>query len=173
MRSPFAHVGVEVSEVLGHVRVADRSTGSEKAGVFHRPSELHRIGVEDHRFDQPTNVVDIRWQKLLDQPEVQEGHPPVRPEQVVARVGITVEEAEPVEGSEHEPEDRLAREVALFLGPLLQLGEPNSLRQLRGEHAPGAELGQHARHVDEGMIGVEVGEALLAFGFQSVVELLA
>ena len=58
-----------------------------------------------------------------------------RPEQVVAGMRIAVERVELVDAAEHEPVDRLAREVALGLRPALDLGEPRADRQLGREHA--------------------------------------
>ena len=55
-------------------------------------------------------------------------------EEVIARVGVSVEGVQAVEAAEHEPEDRLAGEVPLGLGPRDDLVEARAIRQLGGEH---------------------------------------
>ena len=77
---------------------------------------------------------DLGVAERLDQPEVEERHLPAGPEQVVARVRIAVEELQSVEAAEHEPEDRLGREVLLLLRPRLGLGEAHAFGELGREH---------------------------------------
>ncbi len=108
----------------------------------------------------------------LHEPEVEEAHAAVAAEQVVAGVRIAVERVQPVDAAEHEPEDRLGRGIALVLRPLLDLGEAGAVGELGGEHAHARQLVDDARHVDERMVRVPVGEEVLIVGLDAVVELL-
>ncbi len=55
--------------------------------------------------------------EVLDQPEVEERHPAVTVEQVVAGMRVAVERVHAVQAAEHEAEQHLAGEVALVLDP--------------------------------------------------------
>jgi len=111
----LAHVRVEVAEVLHDRVVRDGRVRTQEPGAFHRAPEPGRVGVEHDRLDEPPDERGVVGGEALHEPEVEEGHMPVGPEQVVARVRVTVEQVQPVEGPEHEAEDRLAREVPLVL----------------------------------------------------------
>ncbi len=83
--------------------------------------------------------------KRLHEAEVEERHVAAGLEQVVARVRVAVEGPQPVEAAEHEAEDRLGRQVALFLTPLEQLGPAGTGGEFGGEHPFGRVLRQHRR----------------------------
>ena len=125
------------------------------------------------RLDHLHERIELVGGEVLDQPEVEEGDPPARLEQVVARVRIAVEGVQLVQRPEGEPVDRLGRQVFLLLGPAEHLGEPRPGGELAGDHPGGAELVDDPRDGDRG-VAVEVGGELpLAVGFAQVVELLA
>ena len=102
--------------------------------------------------------------EVLDQPEVEEGHPPVGLEQVVARVRVAVERPQPVEAAEHEAVDRLGGQVALVLVPAGHHVEADALGQVGRQHPGGRQAGHHVGDVDEGVVAVRVGEELLVAG---------
>jgi hypothetical protein len=111
--------------------------------------------------------------EVLDETEVQEADFPTGAEHVVSRVGVSVEGVEAVQAPEHEPEDRLRRQVLLGLAPREQLVPVRAGREVRGQHPTCRQRRDDGRDVDEGVPVVEVGEGLLVPGLDPVVELLA
>ena len=86
------------------------------------------------------NIVDLGVGEVLDQPEVEERHPAAGLEQVVARVRVAVEGAQPVEAAEHEAVDRLGGQVALGLVPRRPSRRSGRPRPARSS-APGRSTG--------------------------------
>jgi hypothetical protein len=60
---------------------------------------------------------------VLDEREIEEGDPAAPVEQLVARVRVAVEGADPVKAAEYEPVDRLGGQVAFWLRPAREFGE--------------------------------------------------
>ncbi len=87
-------------------------------------------------------------------------------------MGIAVEAVQPVEAAEHEPEDRLARQVPFLLAPRGQLVVAGARDQLARQDPARRQVGTHGRDVDERMARERLAEAGLAGGFQPVVELV-
>jgi hypothetical protein len=69
----------------------------------------------------------LRLAEVLDAPDVEEGDPAAPVEQVVARMRVAVEGADPVQAAEHEPVDRLGGQVAFSLRPAREFGEAGSV----------------------------------------------
>jgi hypothetical protein len=111
--------------------------------------------------------------EVLDETEVEEADLPTGAEDVVPRVRVTVERVEAVQAPEHEPEDRLRRQVLLGLAPGQQLAPARAGREVRGQHPTRRQRRDDGRDVDEGVTVVEVGEGLLVRGLDVIVQLLA
>ena len=90
----------------------------------------------------------------MDQAEVEEGDDAAPAEHVVPGGRVAVDRVQAVQAAEHEPEDRLGREIALRLGPLLYLGEARPIRELGRQHARRRQLDDDRRDADERMAGV-------------------
>ena len=146
-------------------------------GLAQRGQRLHdfafaAVGAEAgvHRENQAVAGVAA---ERLHAPEVEEDDAAVAGEQIVARVGVGVEQPEAVDGTEHEAVDDLAVALALVLARggehRLEVGTGHVLA---GQHT-GAAVGlEDARHADEGVAGVATGELGLAVRLVSVVELV-
>ena len=113
---------------------------------------------------------------MFDEAVVEERDPNVlgvvEVEDVIARVRVAVERAEAVERSKDEPEDGLGCTVADGLGLFHQIGPRTADHEIGRDDTRRAEVCMDARNVNEGMVGVEVGELLLIFRLTGVVELL-
>ncbi len=96
----------------------------------------------------------------------------VSTEQVVAGVGVTVEQAQLVEAPEGEAVERLGGQVALGPVPGHHLVEPGTDRQLCREHPARRQVVDHRRDVDGGVVLVVPGELALVGRLVEVVELL-
>jgi hypothetical protein len=92
-----------------------RRAGHQEARVLHGPAERLRVVLDaqvlDHRHQRPQFLRAV----VLDQPEVQERHPALATEQVVARMRIPVEGVRLVQAPEHETVDGLRGQVAFGL----------------------------------------------------------
>ncbi len=73
------------------------------------------IAPKDHRADECLEVVDLVPGELLGESVVEERHDTVSVEQVVARMGIAVEDTHPVDPSEGVSIDGLRDQVLLLL----------------------------------------------------------
>ena len=108
----------------------------------------------------------------LEQPEVQEGHPPVVEQQAVARMRVAAELVVAVHAAEVEAEDRLADAVALVLRELLHLLEAAAGDELADDHALVAEARDDVGDDDERVAAEDARQAPLVLGLELVVELL-
>ncbi len=152
--------------------VGDRGPGPQHPRLLDRPAEVGHVAPEDVGVDQVVEDIHLVVGEALDQPEVQEGDPAARLEQVVARVGVTVEGVQPIERAEDEAEDGLPRQVLLLLAPGLQLLPAGTGGELSGQDPAGGELVDHLGDPDEGMVAVVLDEELLVGGLGPVVQFL-
>src|SRR5262249_24987519 len=106
------------------------------------------------------------------QAEVEEAHPTVATQQVVAGVRVTERDAVAIKQPEVEPKDDLAVAVALHLIRSADRLKALSLDVLRHEHAPGRQARVYSRHTDERMSPQQPPDAALVLGLEPVVELL-
>ena len=104
--------------------------------------------------------------------EVEEAHPPVLEQQVVAGMGIARDAAHVLDEAEVEPEDDLAEAVPRGRVAALDLLEPLAGQQVGDEDASSRELGVDLRDVGEGMAAVGARHGTLVLGLELVVELL-
>ena len=152
-------LGVELGGLLDEAEVVQGLT--EGLGV------VARGGVEGALLELDLLAVD-----LLGHPEVQEGDPAVRHQDVVAGMGVGVEVLQVEHRAEAAAEDDLAEAAALLVGELLDLLEADSLDQLGDQDPAPREAGHDFGHVDEGVLAVGAGEGALVLGLVLVVELL-
>ena len=127
----FHHELVEVAEVLGDVVVGERRVGPQHVVRLDQPAERGDVVLDHERPDERLEQRDVVGRVALHEPEVEERHVPAGPEQVVAGMRIAVERVQPVDAAEHEAVDRLGREIALGLRPLLDLGEARAVARAR------------------------------------------
>ena len=129
------------------------------------------VAVED-RLERGDLELDLVLVEVLGHAEVEERHPAVGHQQVVAGVGVGVEVLEVEDRAEAEAEDDLAEAVALRLRQLLDLLEAGAVDPLAHEHALGRQPGDHVGHVDERVAAVAARERALVLRLELVVELL-
>ena len=153
------------------------SSASTLRGSFRKPRSWSAtrsalgVVVED-RLERRDLQLDLVLVELLRHPEVEERHPPVRQQQVVAGMGVGVEVLEVVDRAEAEAEHDLAEAVALLLRQLAHLVEAGAVHPLAHQHALGGQARDHVRHVDERVAPVAARERALRLRLELVVELL-
>src|SRR5262249_41567728 len=125
------------------------------------------------RAHQAAPVTQHLRRKVFDTTEIEEDDATVAVEQVVAGVGVAVEDAVAQDGAEDEAEDDLAVAGAGGLVELADGGEVAPLDELGGEDAPARVAVDDARDANEGVAVVDAQEAALVVGLAGVVELLA
>ena len=99
--------------------------------LFGGAPELGSVAFE-HGADQPGELFDLVGVEVLHQSEVDEGHPAVGGEQIVAGVRVAVEGVLPVEATEHEPVEDLGDAVAVVLRQVEGALEAVSVDELDG-----------------------------------------
>src|SRR5207248_6731081 len=126
---------VEVLEVAHDLVVTQSRVALQEAGVLERLAEGTWIGLHDDRLDQTLKRIDLLRREVLDQPEVEEGDASVRPEEIVAGMGVAVERVQSPHAADDEAVDRLGGQIAPLLTPALDLVEAPPAGQLAREHA--------------------------------------
>ncbi len=117
-------------------------------------------------------LVDLLLGHRLEEPKVQECHPPVVHEQRVARVGVAVEQSVAQGPVDVEPDQDLAPAVAIGLRAITYVGKTLALYKLRHQHPLTAHRADHVRNGDERMAPVRAGHCLVVGRLQLVVKLL-
>src|SRR5258707_143180 len=124
-------------------------------------------GTQDVEFRVHAVATDV-----LGHAEVDECHPSVGQQQIVAGLGIAGELPESIERAEEEAEDDLGEAVALFLTELQDLLEADAIDPLAHEYALARQLSHDIGNDDEGVSAPAARKAPLSLRLVLVVELL-
>ena len=123
---------VEVAEVVHDLFGGVRRPEPQHAAVFDCLAVGRRIAMSNLQTDHPMKQGHLVRGELLDQTEVEKGHPhtewtPFR-EEIITWMRVAVEDEIAVQTAKHEPVDYLSGKVAFSLRPSRSFGKSDPWR---------------------------------------------
>ena len=160
-----------MAEVFEDLIVGDVESRGQQAESLDCGAELCRHRVDHDVLDHLAEVLEFVGGEAFHQTEVEEGHVPVRAEQVVPRMRVAVERRQTEQAPEREPVQGLGCQIFLFLRPGEHFVPVHTISEFGSQHLGARELVEHLGHMDVGMAEIAVAEQVLIASFLLVVEL--